>query len=54
MKSQVQQLCEFIAKHPSKINMINDVFSLMFKAPNRGDLRCVVKLLEGMIKKKQS
>ena len=45
MSEKVQQLCQSIAKHPSKINMINEVIAHAVKNPNCHDFGLIVQLI---------
>ena len=48
MSEKVQQLCEVIAKHPSKINLLNDVLKLTLSQPNYPAISAVVNLMKKM------
>ena len=53
MSAKVQQLCSNIAKHPSKINLLNEVLTLILAKPNCRDLGVVVELMMKMVEKEE-
>lgn len=48
MISKIQQLCKSIAKHPSKVNLVNQALATALGSPNHQDLKAILELIEKM------